>query len=132
MTVLRPATRARPAVRAVVLLAIVASCAPALVHPGPEDLRRAALLWPGVTLESLEQGRALYVQSCAGCHHLHLPEELPAEEWPKVIDRMVAANHVDLRPDALEAISRYLIAISARAGRAASPPAAAVGGEGHR
>jgi hypothetical protein len=72
-----------------ILLTIFTTAAwAALPRVSSEQAAKAAERWPGVTLEQLEDGRTLYVNKCAGCHNLRLPESRSAEAWPSILDRM--------------------------------------------
>ena len=66
------------------------------------------------TLQELQQGRALYVQKCAGCHNLHRPDEYTPEEWAMRMNEMTKDEDVVLSPGERELIGRYLMAASAR------------------
>jgi len=91
---------------------VVAGCAAALVHPTAQDARWAAVRWPETTLADLQHGRALYVQKCAGCHNLHLPEEFAPEEWAGYVSYMVA--DAKITPEEQLVITRFLASASAR------------------
>ena len=88
-------------------------CAAALDHPDAQDTQYASSRWPMTTLKDLQHGRALYVEKCAGCHNLHLPEEYAPDEWEGYVAYMTA--DAKLNPDEQIAITRFLIAASARA-----------------
>ena len=60
----------------------------------------------------LTQGRALYVNRCAGCHQLPLPSARGPSEWPAVVDKM--APDAQLSDADKSLIARYLVAASAR------------------
>ena len=96
----------------VVLAALAAACATTIVHPSLDDVRWASARWPDATLESLEQGRSLYVRSCAGCHNLHPPTDYAPDRWPSVIAEMAPDAMVTTQEQ--ELIARYLSAASAR------------------
>jgi hypothetical protein len=97
---------------AVVLATLLPSCAAALVHAEPQDVALASGRWPGVTVESLEQDRAVYVVRCSRCHALHVPEEHAPGEWPELVSRMTPK--AKLSSAEREAISRFLQTTSAR------------------
>ena len=96
------------------LIGWVVGCASHLAQPTPEDVQWAVTHWPDTTLQGLQQGRAIYVQKCAGCHNLHRPEEYPPEEWTGQIDEMAEDEDVVLNPSDRELITRYLITVSSR------------------
>jgi hypothetical protein len=95
------------------VVGIMLGCAAALQHPVPQDAEWAQTRWPETTLSDLQHGRALYVQKCAGCHNLHLPQEYEPDEWEGYVAYMVADAR--LNPDEQTAITRFLVAASARA-----------------
>jgi mono/diheme cytochrome c family protein len=63
-------------------------------------------------MEGLQAGRATYVSKCAGCHHLHRPEEYAPAEWPGLVAKM--APRAKLSADERRLIATYLSATSAR------------------
>jgi mono/diheme cytochrome c family protein len=104
--------RGMTALVAVLIAAAGGNCATAIVHPSAEDVHWASARWPDATLSALEQGRALYVSKCAGCHHLYRPGAYAPERWPDVIHRMAERAKVSAEEEVL--IARYLSAASAR------------------
>lgn len=95
-------------------------CAAALVQPTVADVHWSESRWPGTTLEELQKGRALYVQTCAGCHTLHRPEAYPPEEWPDILKEMEEemdedkSTSITLDPADRRLIERFLVASSTR------------------
>lgn len=107
----------KPKSLAVVLaLAIgaLAGCASSLGTPTSADARLVAARWPGTTLGELQQGRRLYVATCAGCHNLRDPASLPPERWEKEVNEMRGRKGVHLGADDARLIIRYLSAMSLR------------------
>lgn len=106
-----------------VLLALAAAvlgaygCAAALPHATVSDTRYAARRWPGATLAQLEQGRTLYVETCAGCHELRLPDSQPPERWQAAVAEMRSKRGLHLSDARAQLIVRYLWTMSARARR---------------
>lgn len=90
------------------------ACIPVLVEPTLDDVALARARWPEITLESLHEGRALYVRKCAGCHALHRPEEYPADDWNGLITQMIEKQDVELEPHERDGIERYLVTASLR------------------
>ncbi|HVJ16226.1 MAG TPA: cytochrome c [Polyangiaceae bacterium] len=88
-------------------------CAPALAEPNAADATAAQKFWPEATLTQLEQGRELYVQTCASCHPLKLPGDLPPERWREEVGHMRELG-VKLADSDAELITRYLETISRR------------------
>jgi mono/diheme cytochrome c family protein len=94
------------------LVLIAIGCATAVVQPTREDVTWASTLWPETTLEDLQRGRTLYVGKCAGCHHLHRPDEYSADRWRTLVDEMRKEAKVSEAEGAL--ILKYLSAASTR------------------
>jgi hypothetical protein len=92
------------------LLLLLAGCAGGLPHPTADVAVRAAHSQPGVTLESLEAGRGLYVQRCSGCHNLVVPTAKQPREWPVWVDKM--AERAKLAPKERSLIESYLVALA--------------------
>ncbi len=65
------------------LLFILISCGAALYIPDQIDANHS-----GISLDTLKEGRVLYVKNCAACHNLRLPERFTREEWDTIIPRM--------------------------------------------
>jgi hypothetical protein len=83
------------------LLLILTKCGSALYMPAEEDAKSTR-----TTLDSLLQGRKLYVYRCSGCHSLHLPEDYSADEWRVKLDKM--EKKAELNTSEKESILRYL------------------------
>ncbi|HEY3450317.1 MAG TPA: hypothetical protein VGK67_28435 [Myxococcales bacterium] len=84
---------------------LAAGCVAALAHPGPDDALRA-----GVSVERLEEDRAIYVARCSSCHALHLPSDLPAKKWPAEVRDM--AEKAKLNEEDRMAIERFLVTMA--------------------
>jgi len=77
------------------VLVWVAGCgASAIPRPAAPDASWAHQQWPGTTLADLEQGRALYVDNCGGCHTLYSPQRVVAHAFPETFYEMAAEAHV--------------------------------------
>ncbi len=88
-------------------------CAAALVQPTRQDAEWASRRWGETTVAELQEGRAAYVQKCAGCHNLHVPQQYAPEEWEGYVAYMTA--DAKLSPDEIRLITRFLASASARA-----------------
>lgn len=88
-----------------------AACA-TLPHPTPVDADRARGLYPEASLDTLTQGRAVYVDKCAGCHSLKLPDSQPAHEWPKLLDEMQHDEEVELAAADRHLIEQFLVTMA--------------------
>ncbi len=87
-------------------------CMSNLAQPNLEDVQWAVAQGYQTTLQELQQGRALYVKKCAGCHNLHRPDAYSSEEWSYWIDQMIQEEEVDLNLDDQKKIVSYLATIS--------------------
>jgi hypothetical protein len=66
-----------------ILSGLIYRCGSALYVPSAGDQHRT-----GIMLDSLAEGRKLYVDHCGSCHNLYLPERYKAAEWEKNVDEM--------------------------------------------
>ncbi len=89
-------------------------CAAALAQPTERDAAYAAKHWPGATLADLEQGRTLFVRTCAGCHSLKDPTSRSPAEWKTEVTQMRGKKGVSLDDRQAELIIRYLSTMSSR------------------
>ena len=71
------------AVLLLLLCGLIYRCGSALYVPTAADQDRT-----GIMLDSLAEGRKLYVDHCGSCHNLYLPERYKASEWEKNVDEM--------------------------------------------
>jgi mono/diheme cytochrome c family protein len=92
----------------------LAACAPALPYATGEDVRIARSRWPEVSTRDLEAGRALYVQHCAGCHTLKLPDSLAPDHWEPEVSRMRETEGVRMSDREAALVVRYLVSVSTR------------------
>ncbi len=89
----------------------VAGCA-ALPQPTPADVSRAQEEFPGTTLVSLSDARKTFVNTCSGCHALHLPTEFPPHKWPELVNEMVTVHKVKLSSEQRQQIEEFVIVMS--------------------
>lgn len=97
-----------------IVLGVAAGCASALPHATESDAVWAKTRWPRTSVAELEQGRDRYTHTCAGCHNLKLPSELPAERWAPAIHEMETEHGVKLSERDQELIIRYLVTFSSQ------------------
>lgn len=81
------------------LLLLLASCSTALYQPVSDG--------NNAHLDDLKKGRALYVNTCAGCHQLYLPNKFSAKEWKTNLDEM--QSRAKITDADKELIYQYLI-----------------------
>src|SRR5262245_13555954 len=92
---------------ALIALAIGA-CSAGLPQPSSADVTQAQTRFPGTTMADLNRGRSLYVQTCAGCHALKAPNELPPDRWQAEVDDMRTKKGVSVSDQDAELIVKYL------------------------
>lgn len=78
-------------------------CATALYVPTQQKATAS-----GTTLDSLQQGRKVYVNSCGSCHTLFLPEQYTTPQWERYTNSMQKRAKIDNQQKAL--ILKYLSA----------------------
>ena len=74
---------------------IVASCAPALYQPMPEQASASS------SYEDLVKGRSLYVSMCGSCHSLYLPEQYNEKTWRHNLEEMQKRSKISDQEKAL-------------------------------
>jgi len=60
-----------------------------------------------VPLEDLKTGRSLYVNKCAACHHLRLPNKYNEKQWVVILNKM--QKKAKITDDQKQLIYQYLI-----------------------
>src|SRR5664279_3348718 len=80
-------------------------CEAALPHATDADAVRVTASFPGATVPRLEQGGALYVERCAGCHQLREPASETPLAWPRVVAEMRDEHGVHLTRDEEQGLS---------------------------
>jgi hypothetical protein len=66
-----------------IIVLLICKCSSALYKPGIYDAQKY-----GTSLDTLIAGRKLYIEKCASCHTIYLPEKYTRQEWKHHIDRM--------------------------------------------
>lgn len=105
---------------------LAAGCATIVI---PHATMRAAEQ-SGVALQTLEDGRGLYVAHCGNCHQIPDPGTHSANEWARILPEMVGDAHLD--PAEAAQVLAFLQAMSSDGGAAVEhhaerdrPPSAA-------
>jgi hypothetical protein len=88
---------------------LISGCYASLYVPTVADVP------PGGSLNTLLEGREVYVQKCGSCHILHLPESLGESEWSTRLDEM--ATRAKLSDREKDVVLQYLKSGVLRAGR---------------
>jgi len=82
-------------------LLLLTSCKSALYIPDESQVSSAT------SLQEMKAGRKLYVQKCAGCHTLYLPEKYSKTEWQHFLSEMQVKASVNNSEK--ELILKYLL-----------------------
>lgn len=69
---------------------LIYRCGSALYVPTIADQDRT-----GIMLDSLSEGRKLYVAHCGSCHNLYLPDKYSAVEWEKNVGEMQVKGKIN-------------------------------------
>ena len=93
------------------LLALLVACAAGTIPVATQaDAERAAASRPATTLAELEQGRAIYLKRCSGCHRPVAPDSIAADVWPAQVAKMKDRAH--LTPDEEQLVLLYLTTLA--------------------
>lgn len=98
---------------AALLLGLLGACASAVPAPTEAQATRAQSRYPGVTVDGLTKGRALFVARCSTCHSLPVPASRPAAAWPSEVSRMAAHARLDEAERAL--VEAYVVSVAEEA-----------------
>ena len=84
------------------LLITFYSCKPSMYTP------TASLVSTSTSLETLTEGRSIYMNKCGECHRLHRPSQYSSSEWRRNVDKMQKRAHIT--DSEKEMVYQYLIA----------------------
>jgi len=84
---------------------MIVACRQTLYIPTLADSQKT-----GVSTDTLVLGRKLYVNNCASCHSLYLPERFTIKEWEKSMPEMQIKAKCNNNETAI--ITKYLKARS--------------------
>ena len=82
-----------------------------LATPTQADVDRVKSDYPDYSLEKLKEGQALYMANCGSCHGLKDPKGYTADQWAKIVPKMVGMvnkNEVKLDENAQTLILNYV------------------------
>ncbi|MFZ4413517.1 MAG: hypothetical protein ACOYOV_10575 [Bacteroidales bacterium] len=86
----------------VLLIAMgLSACVASLYLPSENDAQTL-----NIPLNTLLEGRELYIQKCRSCHNLHLPSEYSKHEWGLILNKM--QKPAKLNPSQRILIGNYL------------------------
>lgn len=58
------------------------------------------------SLQDLQTGKALYINNCASCHQLYLPDNYPSAQWNSIM--MSMAPRTSLTSSQVALVTKYL------------------------
>jgi len=78
------------------------SCSPALFIPTAENA-----VTSDISLDTLLDGRNLYINKCSSCHNLFLPEKYSIANWDTILPLM--QKKAKINDNEINKIKKYLI-----------------------
>jgi cytochrome c5 len=98
-------------------IAFFAACSTQLLNLTQADADRGAVKFEGTTLESLNQGKAIFEANCNRCHGLKNPSSKNEEQWNTIVPQMVKkvnklVGSEEINPRKQELLRRYLVTMS--------------------
>lgn len=70
------------------------ACATVVPHATALDAAWAKGRFPSANAQTLEEGRATYVNRCGGCHSLKAPKSKPQAEWTSWVAKMAPRSRL--------------------------------------
>ena len=92
-----------------IAIAIISACSPKVVTLTQADADRGAAKFKGVTVESLNEGKAIFQQNCNECHGYKKPASRTEEKWNKIIPGMVAKLNQKMGKEVIDAQKQELL-----------------------
>lgn len=101
---------------------VLFSCSAKLLAPTQADAERGMTKYEGLTLASLNEGKALFEQNCSKCHGLKSPTSRNEEKWNKIVPIMVKKVNKKAGKEEIDAaeeqlILKYLVTMSTAPGK---------------
>ena len=101
-----------------IFIVILTACSSAkLLTPAQSDVDRVSAKYPGYTLAELNEGKAMFEQTCSRCHRLKDPASRNEDKWNKIVPQMIGKLNkkegkvvVDDKQQAI--ILRYMVTMS--------------------
>jgi cytochrome c5 len=101
-----------------ILIVVLTACSSAkLLTPAQSDVDRVSVKYPGFTLADLNEGKAMFEQTCNRCHRLKDPASRSEDKWNKIVPQMIGKLNkkegrevVDDKQQAI--ILKYLVTMS--------------------
>lgn len=86
------------------------SCSGVIPQPTFTQVEQASQRWPGTNIETLIQGRQLYVLKCSGCHSVKVPSFYSEVQWDTLMKTM--GTSAKLNKDEYNKILHYVLTMS--------------------
>ncbi len=102
------------------LMVAFTACSVKLIPPSQPDVDRVSVKYPGYTLAELNDGKALFEQTCSRYHRLKNPASRNEEKWKEIVPKMIGKLNKKEGREVIdnkqqESILRYLITMSTAA-----------------
>ncbi|HTB25594.1 MAG TPA: hypothetical protein VK711_09485 [Puia sp.] len=102
----------------ILFISVLAACGTVkLAAPQQSDIDRVSTKYPGYTLAELNDGKALFQQTCDRCHKLKNPTSRDETKWDAIVPKMIKKLNnkegktvIDEKQQ--ESILKYLVTMS--------------------
>lgn len=102
----------------IALVVLLAACSPKVVTLTEADASRGANKFPGLTVEDLKRGKAIYEEKCTVCHGAKRPSAFTEAQWRKIVPEMAAkaqqSGTTPVTGTDQDIILKYLITMGAK------------------
>jgi hypothetical protein len=100
-----------------ILLTVFTACSVKLIAPVQSDVDRVSSKYPGYNLAELNEGKALFQQTCNRCHRLKNPVSRDEDKWKEIVPKMIKKLNKKEGKEVIdekqqESILRYLVTMS--------------------
>ncbi|HET7003222.1 MAG TPA: hypothetical protein VFI33_17990 [Puia sp.] len=100
-----------------ILFMSITACSIKLAAPEQSDVDRVIAKYPGYDLAQLNEGKALFQQTCNRCHPLKNPKSRDETKWNHIVPVMIKRLNTKegkevIDSDQQEKILRYLVTMS--------------------
>ncbi len=99
------------------LMTVFTACSVKLIPPSQGDVDRVSAKYPGYTLAALNDGKALFEQTCSRCHRLKNPASGNEDKWKEIVPKMIGKLNKKEGKEVIdskqqESILQYLVTMS--------------------
>lgn len=88
---------------------VFCACSAKVAMLSQADADRGAVKFPGMTLASLNEGKAHYEQYCQSCHELKKPKSETEADWNKIVPGMVKKTNKKAGSEVVDSKKQELI-----------------------